>query len=170
MAQQISTRIKDFLTENKQDKTTITDGTLKRLITIDTAIQRRLTAISNAKQTLQKNRINVSAIAKETGISNKTFYNNKLLKEFVLKYSANTPDNTSTEPLSESSEIIQLREQNAELNRRIKLLVERDVDLEKLHVENEELQKELKEREATCRQLQETNEQLRARLKLKIVK
>lgn len=78
-----NTRIKEFLMKNNASAETITTKQMANLEKVDKEIQRRNLATTNASAIIRANSINISSIAKATGISNKTFYNNSLLKNML---------------------------------------------------------------------------------------
>ena len=78
-------RIDAFLAEHGQTLEAVPRARLTQFQKTDEAIQARLARIASAKETLKSCSINISAIAADSGISRKTFYNNDLLRLYVEK-------------------------------------------------------------------------------------
>lgn len=138
MAEYENSRIIDFLEKNNSSIDTISKKQLSNLEKVDAEIQKRLESIKHARSIIKSNAINISAIAKATDISNKTFYNNTLLKQFVDSYRENCESKSITE-----AEYTKLKEQNDDYIQKNKLLMIRDIDLAKQQHEIEELNKEI---------------------------
>ena len=76
-------RIEAFLKSQGLDIGSVPKQRIKQLQKIDEAVQKRLTAIAEAQQTLKDNSISIASIATDSGITRKTFYNNEILKQYV---------------------------------------------------------------------------------------
>ena len=77
------TRINTFLKSQGLDMGSVPTQRIKQLRKVDEAILKRLTAITEAQQALKDNSISIAAIATDSGITRKTFYNNEILKLIV---------------------------------------------------------------------------------------
>ena len=87
---------------------------------------------------MKNNNINISIVSSESGISRKTFYNNKLLKMYVEYYSTDTEEKNVPE-----SEFERIKLRNEELTKQIHKLVLRDIETENLRHQILELNKEI---------------------------
>lgn len=155
MAEYENSRIIEFLAKNNASINTISKKQLANLEKVDAEIQKRLESLKQARNTIKLNAINIAAIAKETGISNKTFYNNTLLKKFVDSYSEKSEGKSIAE-----SEYIKLKEQNEAYEQQIQQLIIRDIDLEKQQHEIDALNREIKTLRERNQTLQEQCEEL----------
>lgn len=129
-------------------------------------VERRKQAIRAAKSSIAENSVTVLAVAKEAGISRKTFYNNPLLKQYVEEQAAEIEMiKTPTKDMAEHREMI------AGLEEQIRLLTLRDLDTLKLEHQISELSRELieknsriinleKEYEKVCEALREARSQI----------
>jgi len=163
-------RIETFLATHNASAETLSKARMKQLEKVDEAIQKRLEAAAQARETLKASSINVSVISSDTGISRKTFYNNDLLRLYVEYYA------TDEEKALAIVESDKLKEKNAELTQQIQGFVLRDITSENLRHENMMLQNEvynLQKRndalETQCEQLQAENAELRKQMPARII-
>ena len=130
-------RIDAFLAEHGQTLEAVPRARLTQFQKTDEAIQARLARIASAKETLKSCSINISAIAADSGISRKTFYNNDLLRLYVEKY-AYDPEEASS-----SAELQRLRARIDQYKKQIDAFLLRDVETENLRHENMTLNNEI---------------------------
>lgn len=131
-------RIEAFLKFHGLDTGSVPKQRIKQLQKIDEAVQRRLTAISEAQQMLKDNSISIASIATDSGITRKTFYNNEILKQYVESFTS-----VDGEPgrLVKASEIDSMKKRLDEQADDIAKMVARDIDVETVRHEADELQK-----------------------------
>lgn len=147
-------RITTFLKRNNLDENTVTKSIYEKLLLVDEAIEKRLKAVQDARQIEVHNKISISAIAKDTGISNKTFYNNPLLKDYVESF--------SEEDDIKGKDYDALRERNEFLSAQVKKMAERDVDTETLRHQVRKLTDELHDADLRYQTLEQRFEKLYA--------
>ena len=158
----INDRIKDFFLKKGINSDTISKGKMEKLEKVDQAIQRRLKIIEKSKNDINENKINISNISNETGISRKTFYNNDLLKSYVEFYS--NDDDNEEKNVTTTKQYKNLKEKLDQANKHIELFIMRDIDIENLKHENQELLKENENKQKQIRYLEEENEKIRNEL------
>ena len=131
-------RIDAFLKNHGLDTGSIPKQRIKQLQKIDNALQKRLDAISKAQRMLRENSITIAAIASDSGITRKTFYNNKLLKQYVESFMS-----VDGEPgkLVKASEIEKMKEKLERQADDIAKMIARDIDVEGLRYELDEMKK-----------------------------
>ncbi len=135
MDEQVNERINTFLLQHGYTIDSIRKGYLKNLILVDEEIQRRKKIIAEAQKSIHESAINIISISNATNISRKTFYNNELLKLYVEK-------NESNEESKMYDDYRHLKEKVGDLEEKIKKLIIRDIDIERLNVENTKLLQE----------------------------
>ena len=143
------TRIRAFLEEQGKTIDAIPNSRLLQLEKADSAIQKRLANIEKARNTLKTCSINVSAIAADSGISRKTFYNNDNLRLYVEKYAHDPEDQTA------AAEVQRLKTQNEHYKAQIQAFLIRDIDTENLRHENTKLAKEITNLQTRNKNLEE---------------
>ena len=131
-------RIESFLRSQGLDIGSVPKQRIKQLQKIDEALQKRLTAISEALQTLKDNSISIASIATDSGITRKTFYNNEILKLYVESFTS-----VDGEPgkLVKASEIDSMKKRLDEQANDIAKMVARDIDIEYVRHEADELRR-----------------------------
>lgn len=139
MASEKLTRINEFLARHNASIDTISKQKLVQFEKVDDAIQARLIEILKAQEVLRGKPINVSCIASDTGISRKTFYNNDLLRLYVEEYGEAIDDKRAL-----ADEVERHKARCEALEREINLLLLRDIEIENLRHENQQLQAEIK--------------------------
>lgn len=109
----------------------------KHLIKIETEISKRLEKQAESLNLIKENKINIATISTATGIARKTFYNNEILKQYIQQseddYKSNLPSNDNEN----------LKNQLNEAKDIITKMVYRDVMIETLKAQIEELQNEI---------------------------
>ena len=131
-------RIEAFLKSQGLDIGSVPKQRIKQLQKIDEAVQKRLTAISEAQQMLRDNSISIASIATDSGITRKTFYNNEILKQYVESFTS-----VDGEPgkLVKASEIDSMKKRLDEQADDIAKMVVRDIDIESVRHEADELRR-----------------------------
>ena len=132
-------RINEFLAYRNTVTEMLPERTVRELIKTDDAIQTRIAQINSAKEVIRQNSINISNIASDTGMSNKTFYYNELLGAYVEYYKEKMNNSFS----NGKDEIKRLKEKIDELSVMIDKFKLRDIETEKLRVTLSIVQKEL---------------------------
>lgn len=151
-----TTRINSFLLRHKLSLDVLSKSKQRQLIAIDTAIQKRLDAASEAKAILKDSKINVSTIAEDTKIARKTFYNNDILKAYIEEHTSSALDDET----ASASDLAKAEAKIAELTQQVNGFVMRDIDTQNLWHENNKLLKEIKMLNARCENLTKENVQL----------
>ena len=154
-------RIEDFLKAQGLDIGSVPKQRIKQLLKIDEAVQKRLTAISEAHQTLKDNSISIASIATASGITRKTFYNNGILKQYVESFTS-----VDGEPgkLVKASEIDSMKKRLNEQADDIAKMVARDVDIETVRHEADELRRVIDGKDKQIQSLTEMYESTLAEL------
>ena len=154
-------RIETFLKAHGLDLGSVPSQRIKQLQKIDDAIQKRLSAISQAQQMLRDNSINIASIAADSGVTRKTFYNNEILKQYVESFS-----NIDGEPgkLVKISEFENMKKKIDEQTDVILKMVARDIDIETLRHEADELRKVIASKDKQIQNLTEMYESILAEL------
>lgn len=154
-------RIEKFLKTRGLDTGSLPEQRIKQLQKVDGAIQKRLAAVFEARQALKDNSISVAAIAADSGITRKTFYNNEVLKKYVESFSS-----VDGEPgkLVKASEIDSMKKRLDEQADAIAKMAARDVDIEAVRHETDELRKVIDGKDRQIRNLTEMYESVLAEL------
>lgn len=154
-------RIESFLKSQGIDTGSIPRQRIKQLEKIDDAVQKHLKAINEAQQVLKDNSFNVSTIANESGIARKTFYNNDILRKYVESFTS-----VDGEPgkLVKASEIDNMKKKIKEQADMIFKMANRDIDLESLRHEADELRKVIANKDKQIKNLTELYESTFAKL------
>ena len=139
-----------FLASHKKDQATISKTLNKELLAVEEEILARQKNIADAENVIKDNAINVKAISEATGISRKTFYNNKLLAEFVEEN--RTVDDVPREELN------RLNGKCDDTETKLLLMVDRDIETETLRHELSKLQSELAAAQKRIQSLEEQHE------------
>ena len=133
----MGTLLNDFLTRNKKSQDTISKATYNHLLKIEKVINEREKHIAESKQIIKDNTINICTISNATKIARKTFYNNKILNDFVNEHSTQQND-------ASKNEIIKLKEKLSDYQDKINKLLDRDLEMVKSINEKVKLENELK--------------------------
>lgn len=154
-------RIEEFLQAHGLDTGSVPQQRIRQLQRIDDAIQKRLASISEAQRLLKENSISIASIAEESGITRKTFYNNEILKQYVESFTA-----VNGEPgkLVKASELDAMRKRLDEQADDIAKMIARDIDVETVRHEVDELQKVISIKDQQIRNLTEMYEATLAEL------
>lgn len=147
-----------FLSRKKKNKDTISKSLMSKLISIEKEILQRKQAIEDAQNILKSNSINIKAISEKTNISRKTFYNNKILAEFVEEH-------TVMDTSKAYEEIKKLRSQLSDTEKKFFALLERDAETETLRFQISKLESELENSYKRIQILEQQHEQDSKKLK-----
>ena len=149
------TRIESFLKGQGLDIGSMPRQRIKQLLMIDVVVQKRLQAIKQAQKIVKDNSISIVTIANESGITRKTFYNNEILKKYVESFTS-----VDGEPgkLVKASEISNLKKRIAEQSEEIAKMAARDIDIENLRHEADELRKVISNKDRQIQNLTEMYE------------
>lgn len=162
-------RIKEFLNELDIEINSISKSRLQQLIKLDDAIQMRFKEIERTKKFLEKTEINISDISSEADISRKTFYNNDLLKKYIEKYLPTYIEKHSSiianhKNYKNDNELRKLQNQNSILEKEVRDLVNRDIDIELIRLKNADLINEIKNLQKNISILEVEYEKIKAEL------
>ena len=148
-------RIEEFLKAHNLDLGSIPKQRINQLIKIDDAVQKRISALSEAQEMLRNNAINIVAIAADSGITRKTFYNNDILKQYVESFMS-----VDGEPgkMVKASEIESMKRRLEEQASDIAKMVARDIDIESARHEADELRKVIEGKDKQIQNLTEMYE------------
>ena len=154
-------RIEEFLKSHGLDTGSVPKQRIKQLQKIDEAVQKRLSAISEAQQMLKDNSINIASVAEDSGITRKTFYNNEILKQYVESFTS-----VDGEPgkLIKVSEINSMKKRLDEQADDIAKMAARDIDIETARHEADELRKVIDGKDKQIQNLTEMYETTLAEL------
>ena len=154
-------RIEVFLKSQGLDIGSVPKQRIKQLLKIDEAVQKRLKAISEAHQMLKDNSISIASIATASGITRKTFYNNRILKQYVESFTS-----VDGEPanLGKASEIDSMKKRLDEQADDIAKMVARDIDIESVRHEADELRRVIDGKDKQIQNLTEMYESTLAEL------
>ena len=154
-------RIETFLKSQGLDSGSVPKQRIKQLQQIDEAVQKRLTAILEAQQIIKDNSISIASIANDSGITRKTFYNNQILKLYVENY---TTVNGEPSKLVKASDINSMKKRLEEQADCIAMMIARDIDIESIRHELDELRKVIDDKDKQIRNLTEMYESTLAEL------
>jgi uncharacterized protein (UPF0276 family) len=104
---------------------------------IEKEISARLELQESNYQEIKNNKINISSIAKTVDIARKTIYNNAILKDYI-----NYANNIYNENYAENK-ISKLEDKISEQKTTIEKMVERDIIIENLKLELDQVKKEI---------------------------
>lgn len=154
-------RIESFLKEQGLDISSVPRQRIKQLLMIDVAVQKRLQAIKQAQKIVKDNSISIVSIANDSGITRKTFYNNEILKTYVESFTS-----IDGEPgkLVKASEISNMKKRIAEQSEEIAKMAARDIDIETLRHEADELRKVISNKDKQIQNLTELYENILLKL------
>lgn len=147
-----------FLSRKKQNEDTISKSLMSKLISIEKEILKRKQAIEDAQNILKSNSINIKAISEKTNISRKTFYNNKILAEFVEEH-------TVIDTSKAYEENKKFRSQLSDTEKKLFALLERDAETETLRFQISKLESELENSYKRIQILEQQHEQDSKKLK-----
>lgn len=128
------TKMNDFLSSKGKSLDIFPPSKRERYITVAVSVWTRRRKIEEALETIKENAISIASVSKATCISNKTFYNDPVLKEFIETNSMKRKDN--------SGYISSLRCEIEEKNKMIEKMMSNAIDVVEMKEELKMLQKE----------------------------
>lgn len=130
--------------------------TMNHLSKIDEVLESMTQIQSNAIQEIKNNKISINRVAKESGISRQTFYNNPILTAYIEKYIETYVGTSPYETINS------LREELKRKGEQIAGLVQRDATISKCKAENKALTDEIASLQATIKSQEELIQKLRS--------
>lgn len=136
----------------------IKPNTMEYLIKVDDALNKITTARAEAIQTIKSEKTSINKVAKESGISRQTFYNNPIITSYVEKYIEIYVKESPYETINNLKEEIKNRDEQ------IEKLVQRDANIAYYKAENKELSDEVESLKATIKSQEEMIRKLRMKM------
>ena len=136
----------------------IKPNTMEYLIKVDDVLNKITTTRAEAIQTIKSEKVSINKIAKESGISRQTFYNNPIITSYVEKYIEIYVKESPYETINNLKEEIKNRDEQ------IEKLVQRDANIAYYKAENKELSDEVESLKATIKSQEETIRKLRVKM------
>ena len=136
----------------------IKPNTMEYLIKVDDVLNKITTTRAEAIQTIKSEKVSINKIAKESGISRQTFYNNPIITSYVEKYIEIYVKESPYETINNLKEEIKNRDEQ------IEKLVQRDANIAYYKAENQELSDEIESLKATIKSQEETIRKLRVKM------
>lgn len=154
LEQNIINKLQELKFDYNSLKPTV-QGYLKKIEElIITEIEKQQSSI----EILKRNKVNISSIAEELGLSRTTFYNNSVLKAYI-EYSEMSLDESN--PIKFTNE---LKASKSVLQAQVNKMIVRDINSEILINENKELKNSIKEKNKEIKRLQNRNAELSVEL------
>ncbi len=147
-------RIQNFLVRNGTKIDVQPHARIVQLQKIDEILQIRLAKLNEAQKIERENSISILSISEASGISNKTFYNQVLLRKFVKFYAPNSSGEDRTITVK-ASEFENLKKRVDFLQKANDGLMRRDIDFELAKKEKNDLYNEIKDLTAQVHALEE---------------
>ena len=136
----------------------IKPNTMEYLIKVDDVLNKITTTRAEAIQTIKSEKVSINKIAKESGISRQTFYNNPIITSYVEKYIEIYVKESPYETINNLKEEIKNRDEQ------IEKLVQRDANIAYYKAENQELSDEIESLKATIKSQEEMIRKLRVKM------
>ena len=136
----------------------IKPNTMEYLIKVDDVLNKITTTRAEAIQTIKSEKVSINKIAKESGISRQTFYNNPIITSYVEKYIEIYVKESPYETINNLKEEIKNRDEQ------IEKLVQRDANIAYYKAENKELSDEVESLKATIKSQEEMIRKLRMKM------
>ena len=133
----------------------IKPAVMKHLAKVDEVLAVMVAAQEAAVQEIKNNKISINRVAKESGISRQTFYNNPVITEYIEKYLETYIGGNPYETIAALREELQRKDEE------IAGLVQRDATVSKCKAENKALTDEIASLQATIRSQDEVIRKLR---------
>lgn len=114
----------------------LSEITKQNLELIDKAVDSIIEKEKKSYEELSKVYASINNVSSITGISNKTFFNNRVLKDYL------EVKQKEFEAVDQSMQNARLKEEVKELRRTVKLMMEKDIECEPLRRKIDELTKE----------------------------
>ena len=136
----------------------IKPNTMEYIIKVDDALNKITTARAEAIQTIKSEKTSINKVAKESGISRQTFYNNPIITSYVEKYIEIYVKESPYETINNLKEEIKNRDEQ------IEKLVQRDANIAYYKAENKELSDEVESLKVTIKSQEEMIRKLRMKM------
>lgn len=136
----------------------IKPNTMEYLIKVDDVLNKITTTRAEAIQTIKSEKVSINKVAKESGISRQTFYNNPIITSYVEKYIEIYVKESPYETINNLKEEIKNRDEQ------IEKLVQRDANIAYYKAENQELSDEIESLKATIKSQEEMIRKLRVKM------
>lgn len=136
----------------------IKPNTIEYLVKVDEVLNQITTARAEAIQTIKNEKTSINKIAKESGISRQTFYNNPIITSYVERYIEMYVKESPYETINNLKEDIKNRDEQ------IEKLVQRDANIAYYKAENQELSDEIESLKATIKSQEEMIRKLRVKM------
>ena len=136
----------------------IKPNTMEYLIKVDDVLNKITTTRAEAIQTIKSEKASINKVAKESGISRQTFYNNPIITSYVEKYIEIYVKESPYETINNLKEEIKNRDEQ------IEKLVQRDANIAYYKAENKELSDEVESLKATIKSQEEMIRKLRMKM------
>ena len=136
----------------------IKPNTMEYLIKVDDVLNKITTTRAEAIQTIKSEKVSINKVAKESGISRQTFYNNPIITSYVEKYIEIYVKESPYETINNLKEDIKNRDEQ------IEKLVQRDANIAYYKAENQELSDEIESLKATIKSQEEMIRKLRVKM------
>lgn len=150
----IEEELKSTCNELGIDYNNLKTKTKKHLLNIETAIAKRKSKYDELERELKDNKITLSCISDDTEISRQTLYNNGELKAYINLRMVQINE------LNPYHKIDELKKEINKLDKKLQLMVERDIDTEILRNENELLLEQIKNKDNTIARIKAQNIQM----------
>lgn len=131
-----SDAIRETLANIGVDVADVDKITMKHLLKIEAAIEEEISLYEAAKRDQRAHSLSVSSVSQASGVSHATFYNKKILSEYVAARREQAGIS------NESEKIASLKERLEEAERQVKELNKRDARLVQALIENDRLKSE----------------------------
>ena len=154
----LESTVKNRLEEMGINVDTLKSTSLKHLIKIEDVISEKLENQSKMLESFKENKISVLSISEESKIARQTFYNNPILKEYITFVLDNS------DLVDPYKKIDTLNAKLYELQEMVTQMQIRDVNLEILYQEKENLKDELNQNKKENTQLRKQNQEISARI------
>lgn len=154
----LESTVKNRLYEMGINVDTLKSTSLKHLIKIEDVISEKLENQSKMLESFKENKVSVLSISEESKIARQTFYNNPILKEYITYVLDNS------DLVDPYKKIDALNAKLSELQEMVTQMQIRDVNLEILYQEKENLKDELNQKKKEITQLRKQNQEISARI------
>ena len=153
----LESTVKNRLDEMGINVDTLKSTSLKHLIKIEDVISEKLENQSKMLESFKENKVSVLSISEESKIARQTFYNNPILKEYITYVLDNS------DLVDPYKKIDALNAKLSELQEMVTQMQIRDVNLEILYQEKENLKDELNQKKKEITQLRKQNQEISSR-------
>lgn len=154
----IEEQLKSISNELGIDYDSLKPKTKKHLLNIETAITNRELKYNELLHKLKDNKVTLSSISDDVKISRQTLYNNGELKAYINLRALQVNE------LNPYHQIEELNDKINKLNKKLELMINRDIDIELLRNENEILLEQIKNKDNTITRMNEQNIEMERRI------